>query len=160
MAETPRCAVGRPRRQSLVFFLDVTIPAHYQEAHASNDDMLSAARREKSVYVTQDEAGQRFIETLPVPLVITSMGLCVLKPTIYCASAIAATREPPPLFGIVSQCSMQGGLRIVCIAASGRIEILRRTSFRHRPPPPLLVTQGQVSSAEPSGVSTRCLAAR
>ena len=57
------------------FFLDVTIPAHYQESHPSNDDILSSARREKSVYVTRDEAGQRVIEAQPVPFVVTSMGL-------------------------------------------------------------------------------------
>ena len=59
------------------FFLHGTIPAHYQETHASNDDILSAARRENSVYVTRDEAGQRVIEPQPVPFVATSMGfLC------------------------------------------------------------------------------------
>ena len=57
------------------FFLHGTIPAHYQETHASNDDILSAARREKSVYVTRDEAGQRVIEAQPVPFVVTSMDL-------------------------------------------------------------------------------------
>ena len=64
-----------PAGQVWSFFLDVTIPAHYQEAHASNEDILSAARREKSVYVTRDDAGQRVIEAQPVPFVITSMGL-------------------------------------------------------------------------------------
>ena len=56
-------------------FQDVTIPAHYQESHASNDDILNAARREKSNYVTRDEAGQRVIKAQPVPFVVTSMGL-------------------------------------------------------------------------------------
>ena len=64
-----------PAGQVWSFFLDVTIPAHYQEAHASNEDVLSAARREKSVYVTRDDAGQRVIEAQPVPFVVTSMGL-------------------------------------------------------------------------------------
>ena len=53
----------------------MTIPAHYQEAHASNEDILIAARREKSVYVTRDDAGQRVIEAQPIPFVVTSMGL-------------------------------------------------------------------------------------
>ena len=90
---------------------------HYQETHASNDDILSAARRENSVYVTRDEAGQRVIEPQPVPFVVTRWGFCVLKRTIDYVCAIAATREPPPLFRIASQCSMLSGLRIVCIAA-------------------------------------------
>ena len=53
----------------------MTIPAHYQEAHPSNEDVLSAARWEKSVYVTRDDAGHRDIEAQPVPFVVTSMGL-------------------------------------------------------------------------------------
>ena len=107
-----------------------------------------------------DEADQRVIEAQPVPSAVTSMGSCALKHMTCCVSATAATRGPPPLFKIVSQRSMLNGLRIFCIAARGRIAILRRTSFRQKIPPPLLVTQARVSSAEPSGVSTRCLTAR
>ena len=36
---------------------------------------MKAARKEKSVYVTRDTAGQRVIEAQPVPFIITSMGL-------------------------------------------------------------------------------------
>ena len=32
------------------FFLDVIIPAHYQETFVGHDDVLSAAGREKSVH--------------------------------------------------------------------------------------------------------------
>jgi hypothetical protein len=66
-----------PEGEVWSFSLDVTIPAHYQETHVSNDDISNAARREKSVYVTRDEAGQRVIEAQPVPFVVTSIGpLC------------------------------------------------------------------------------------
>ena len=69
------CSRVDPEGKVWSFFLDVTIPAHYQETHASNDDILSAARRDKSAYATRDEAGQRDIEAHPVPFVVTSMRL-------------------------------------------------------------------------------------